>query len=313
MPNEPLPKPEEIFGNDNKLPKPSEVLGETVKKKESSLENGVSQSGSKPSVSTSVSSTEIKPKPSGSSTSKPDGVYTYEGRKDAVYKKVGGKWYIDPVNTGKFVEIPASRQDRITLLEKQGKRVYGSQVDETEMVFAEKPKTFVSDKPKTKIQTEKQIAFEEDFEAKEANDPEVIAKNIQDDFMENKLDEIDQNLVGLDEKEAITKLKDIVSSMGADTEAFKFEETGAGYDAMKVTNRKTGEYTVISLDNWSDERNSNESKILKSFIDMNIKFSDLADMKYEKSALEKRKESAPADQLIGINNRLEKLNQDILT
>ena len=70
-----------------------------------------------------------------SSYGKQDGVYTYDGRKGALYKKVEGKWYIDPNNSGKFAEIPSNNKDRIKLLESQAKQAFNTGVDTYKFEF----------------------------------------------------------------------------------------------------------------------------------------------------------------------------------
>ncbi len=57
---------------------------------------------------------------SSSTTIKPDGVYTFEFRKEALYKKKNNQWYVDPKRTGNYVQI--KEKDRIAALEKAAKK-----------------------------------------------------------------------------------------------------------------------------------------------------------------------------------------------
>ena len=59
-----------------------------------------------------------------SSLVRPDGTYTYSGRPDAMYKKTGGSWYIDPDGKGKYYQI--KEQSRINTLEKGATKSSGA-------------------------------------------------------------------------------------------------------------------------------------------------------------------------------------------
>lgn len=275
----------------------------TPKKKEPS----VSPSKPKKEESSLDIFSKLMEQPSAASGSKPEGVYTFPGRKDALYKKTSDKWYIDPNNSGKFVEI--TNKDRINLLEKKSKRSFNSKVDDEEIQWQQ-----ASVAPKTKLteeQKKQQEIFKDDFSAKSINDPEVIAKNKKDKFVDNQLNNINSSLVGMSEEEAVPKLKEIIKSLGPDANMFSFEETGVGYDAIKIKNKLTGEEKLINLDNWSNERDNEESKLLKAFLDVNLKFSDLGKLKAQAKELESQKETANAADLAIINQKLLKVNQDI--
>jgi hypothetical protein len=89
-----------------------------VKKKDSSD----SPSQSDPKKSTSVTPQQEKQKPSGSSAIE-DGIYKYPFKKDAIYKREGGKWFIDPTGGNNFVEVKDPTGERYSNLNKDAVKV----------------------------------------------------------------------------------------------------------------------------------------------------------------------------------------------
>jgi hypothetical protein len=89
-----------------------------VKKKDSSE----SPSQSDPKKSTSVTPQQEKQKPSGSSSIE-DGIYKYPFKKDAIYKREGGKWFIDPTGGNNFVEVKDPTGERYSNLNKDAVKV----------------------------------------------------------------------------------------------------------------------------------------------------------------------------------------------
>ena len=77
---------------------------------------------------------------------------------------------------------------------------------------------------------------------------------------------IDKDLIGQDEEDAISKINKAIKGYNY----LEAEQIGAGYDAIRVRNKVTGEYKDISLDNWSSDRDKEESEILKGFLSVNI-------------------------------------------
>jgi len=77
---------------------------------------------------------------------------------------------------------------------------------------------------------------------------------------------LNQGLIGRSEEQAVPRIKNILANLGIEDD-FTVEQIGAGYDAIGITNKVTGGYQKISLDNWSDERNKQESGVLKAFIE----------------------------------------------
>lgn len=130
-------------------------FGIPIKKKVPTVSNGtdVKTDGS------SDSPIKDQQKPLDSSGQKDDGVFRYEGRKDALYKKSGGKWLISPKGDGNFVPLKENVEQRTKELNAKAKRVYNTGYDE-DLSFQEAP-------GKTPIVAESigpsQEVFQEDF------------------------------------------------------------------------------------------------------------------------------------------------------
>lgn len=96
-----------------------------IKKKEPTVSPSTTEKG-KSSLATPQTA---KPKASASSSSKEDGFYVYSHRPEALYKKEGGRWLIDPNKSGSWVAI--DKKDRISLLEAQAKKYIPKSTDAT--------------------------------------------------------------------------------------------------------------------------------------------------------------------------------------
>ena len=107
-----LPSPEEVLGVGSKLPSPEQILG--VKKKD------LTASGSaQPSLVRSSTTTTIKPTVSSSSKGKADGVYSFPGEDNAIYKKENGQWFKSFKGEYKYYPITKGDvQNRLQSLEK---------------------------------------------------------------------------------------------------------------------------------------------------------------------------------------------------
>jgi len=244
-------------------------------------------------------------KPLVSSSSKDEGVFEYKGRPGAIYKKTDeGGWQVDPNNTGVFKDITDSK--RISILEKNATPSFRKQEDL--IGFKETPKVEVK-KELTAEESSAQKAFAKDFKSLSKTDPTVIAKNQADKKTYNVLKNIDSEIVSASEGEVVPRLKNMFK--GTDNDIFNFEETGAGYDAIKVTNKLTGESKEISLDNWSSGRDSDESKLLKGFIDVSIKFKDQAYNLKKLQDLERLKQNQLPIEAINTQKQIDELQKDI--
>ena len=67
----------------------------------------------------------------------------------------------------------------------------------------------------------------------------------------------------MSEEDVVPKLKESIK----DYPYLEVDESGVGYDEILVRNNITGESKKISLDNWTGQRDNEESKILRGFLD----------------------------------------------
>ena len=120
---------------------------------------------------------------------------------------------------------------------------------------------------------------------------------------------INKDLLNSDEEELVPKLQKMFK--GTDNDIFDFEQVGVGYDKIRITNKYTGEPIDINIDNWSEKRNSEEAKLLKGFIDVNLQFKDQAINKKKIADLQKRQyEATPTDKIL-IQQQIDELQKDV--
>jgi len=235
---------------------------------------------SKPSVGSS--GTTETPQKQSSDSSKPDGIYKYQGNLKANYKKENGQWYIDPTGGTKFQPLKQGNvAKRVKILESQAKREFNPYL-ETEEKFEFKAETKQA-KPTEKVvgvDKKAQDVFKKEFQALDENDPIVIQRNTQDKKT-NELISRATNVMKFEEEEAIPALKKIFNEPGYNL--FDFEETGAG-DAVKVINKKTGESKVFAFD--TDDKT--EMDKLTAFINMNVKYKAIGDLTEESKKLQEQ-------------------------
>ena len=233
---------------------------------------------SKPSVGSS--GTTETPQKQSSDSSKPDGIYKYQGNLKANYKKENGQWYIDPTGGTKFQ--PLKQGDvakRVKILESQAKREFNPYLEPEEKLEF-KPETKQA-KPTEKIvgvEKKAQDVFKKEFQALDENDPIVIQRNTQDKKT-NELIAKATTAMNLGETEGIVELKKIFNQPGYNL--FDFEETGAG-DAVRIINKKTGESKVFTFD--TDDKT--EMDKLTAFVNMNVKYKAIGDLTEESKKLQ---------------------------
>lgn len=272
-----------------------------VKKKEPT----VSPSGQNQESTTSVTPKVTEQKPLDSSSSKGEGIFEFKGRPGAIYKKkADGLWAVDVNNTGIFKDITDPK--RIDVLEKQATPTFRTPEERTAFEVAPKPE---AKKELTREEKQVQKDFSKDFKVLAKTDPTVIAKNKEDNETYNLLNKIDSDVIASSEGEVVPKLKSMFR--GTENDIFDFEETGAGYDAIKVTNRLTGKSQEFSLDNWSSGRDNDESKLLKGFLDVELKFKDQAYNQKRIQELEKLKENQLPIDAMQTQAQIDELRKDV--
>jgi len=150
--------------------------------------------------------------------------------------------------------------DKLLASGKINKKTYDFQADR---IASEGLYKSVVNATKPKEDTKKpQALFKESVEFYDENHPEFIRQKEIDD----KLSFINSGFVGMNEEDVISKLKKVASGY----DYIEVEESGAGYDEILVRNKITGETKKISLDNWTDERNQEESKRLYGWLNIQM-------------------------------------------
>lgn len=302
---------------DNKFVPPSDAVASKKVESKSTFvppSDAVEVKKKEPTVSPSKQSQEsttsdipkvTEQKPSVSSSSKDEGIFEFKGRPGAIYKKKSdGLWAVDVNNTGVFKDITDTK--RIGVLEKQATPTFRTTEDRTAFEAVPSPEV---KKELTREEKQVQKDFSKDFKVLAKTDPTVIAKNKEDKETYNILNKIDSDIVSSSEGEVVPKLKSIFK--GTENDIFDFEETGAGYDAIKVTNRLTGKSQEFSLDNWSSGRDSDESKLLKGFLDVELKFKDQAYNQKRIQELEKLKENQLPIDAMQTQSQIDELRKDV--
>jgi hypothetical protein len=211
-------------------------------------------------------------KPTASLSLKGDGTYTFPGQEGVVFEKKGKQWSRKEKDSYEFK--PIKEIERINNLEKRAvsldkysfEQAPAPKVEETK--FKAVPKA-APKKQATPTEKAAQTVFKQDFSALDVNSPEYLKRKAEQEKVNNSISNVDLNLVGMDEEEVVPKLKQSIK----DYWYLEVDESGAGYDEVLVRNKVTGESKKISLDNWTTDRDNEESKILRGFLDaqMNTK------------------------------------------
>jgi hypothetical protein len=102
--------------------------------------------------------------------------------------------------------------------------------------------------------------------------------NKYDPVINELVGNIDGILIGKNEEEVKLRIESLINNSdalskhmsGDGAPMFSFNETGWGYDALEVINNYTGDKIVVSLDNWTTERDNSEANILREFLRINM-------------------------------------------
>lgn len=117
--------------------------------------------------------------------------------------------------------------------------------------------------------TNKVSELEKYFIGTDVDSEEFKSKNLDKFERQRILDEIDTDIMLKNEGEAVTALEKIFESSPKYKGLFTFEEYGPGYDAIKITNNKTGKSQAVALHSWmSPDRTQKELRVLKSNLEM---------------------------------------------
>jgi hypothetical protein len=247
------------------------------------------QSGQPKVSSSSATQKTAEQKPSVSSGSEDNIFSGYPGKEDKKYKLQNGMWYersatYERGNGEKeyFYEKPITDAKRVESLNKVFKQ--DASTNEFQKIFVGYPNQQGAEYRIVNGVWQKKSYGSSDY-TPIVNDNSVKALNSFFKQKGKKADErlnqasiitkgINAELLDADEEDLVPKLKGMFK--GTDNDIFNIEEIGFGYDAVRITNKYTGEYTEVNIDNWSKDRNGEESKLLKGFIDVNLQFKDQA-------------------------------------
>jgi len=242
----------------NKFVPPSDAV--EVKKK------GVSQSTLDQDNTSSDRLSKTTTKPTASLSLKGDGTYTFPGQEGVVFEKKDNQWSRKEKDSYEFK--PINKVERVNNLEKRAVSLDKYSFEEAPVAKVEQTKFQAAPKaaPKKPLtQTEKaaQTVFKQNFSALDLNSPEYLKRKAEQDKINNSIGNVDLNLVGMNEEDVVPKLKESIK----DYPYLEVDESGVGYDEILVRNNITGESKKISLDNWTGQRDNEESKILRGFLD----------------------------------------------
>jgi hypothetical protein len=293
-----LPSPEEVLGAGNKLPSPEQILG--VKKK------NLTASGSAESSSERLTTTTTKPTVSSSSKGKSDGVYSFPGQENAVYKKEGGQWFKASKSDYKY--FPLSKGDvegRIASLEKNSVSLeqYGFETEPRK----EKPLKYTAvaapapiAKPKTEAQQREQELFETSFKALEKTDPEYLRRKAQSDAIDAKVNQITADFINDNEEDVVPKVQQLIK----DYPYLQVSQSGAGYDELEIVNTVTNERKKINLENWTSDRDKEEAKRLQGFLDVQMTSKDYVEQYQKVNSIKEQMQSATPTERINLSQQL---------
>jgi len=194
---------------------------------------------------------------------------------DETFKKIGGEWYQLRTDEEKALE-----EKNIAL------STGASFKDPLKSDIAPKvsPWKKISDAP-----TFDQLEYE--FLNKDVTSEGYKKARVVDTARKKVLKDVDSTFKKFNKSESdiVPSLQESLKQAGEGVNIFKVEEYGAGYDALKITNRLTGEYKTVRLGmgDQSDIAKA-ERDILKNFIDYGVKTSDYGRAKHTLEKLRKR-------------------------
>lgn len=296
MPNN-IPRPEEVLGKSNKIPPPSEVLGKPVKKKESTSKDSHFYTEAVKEAGLPVTGQKKEQKPSVSSTikeKKPSDIYTgYPGKEWKKYRldNSTGKpvWmeYSDTSFKGdKQIENynkPITDPARVAALNKHFNIKASASKDEE--VFVGLPGRELNEyrvrdgewqrrlpkstswEPLHKKETVETL--NNYFNKKvEYNAAKAKFSGVTEDIDKVKQDQLNSNLKLINSKVIGKSEEDVVPLLKNSFPDFKFIESGAMVDEMKVI-APNGKTMMISLDNFTHGDDLQQSLLLQEFIRSN--------------------------------------------
>jgi hypothetical protein len=288
----------EVKGSSSFVP-PSDAV-EVVKKKD------LTGSGSAEPSSERLTTTTTKATVSSSSKGKRDGVYSFPGEDNAIYKKEGNQWFKASKSDYKYFPLSKGNvQERVASLEKNAVSLeqYGFETEprkEKPLKYTAAPTPAPIAKPKTEAQKREQELFDTSFKALEKTDPEYLRRKAQSDAIDAKVNQINADFINDNEEDVVPKVQQLIK----DYPYLQVNQSGAGYDELRIVNTVTGEDTKINLENWTSDRDKEEAKRLSGFLDVQMTSKDYVNQYQKVNKIKEQMQSATPTQRIELSQQL---------
>jgi Asp-tRNA(Asn)/Glu-tRNA(Gln) amidotransferase C subunit len=297
MANEWTPPSDAVAVKSSFVP-PSDAV--EVKKKD------LSASGSVEPSSERLTTTTTKATVSSFSKGKRDGVYSFPGQDNVIYKKEDGQWFKASKSDYKYFPLSKGNVDeRIASLEKNAVSLeqYGFETEprkEEPVKYQALPKAKPIAKTKTEAQQREQELFETSFKALEKTDPEYLRRKAQSDAIDAKVNQINADFINDNEEDVVPKVQQLIK----DYPYLQVNQSGAGYDELEIVNTVTNERKKINLENWTSDRDKEEAKRLSGFLDVQMTSKDYVNQYQKVNNIKEQMQSANPTQRIELSQKL---------
>jgi predicted XRE-type DNA-binding protein len=149
-------------------------------------------------------------------------------------------------------------------------------------------------------EVEAQKVFKESFDALSDTDPEYLRRKAQQEKINASIKGIDSSLVGLDEGDVVPKINEAIKGY----DYLEVEESGMGYDEVLIRNKVTGESRRVNLDNWTTDRNNEEAKILRGWLEAQMYSKEYTDAFKKVNYLRDQIQNATPTEKISLTEQL---------
>jgi hypothetical protein len=301
MENEWTPPSDAVEVTGSSFVPPSDSL-ETVKKKVASPSTSVKSSTSSDRLTTTTTKATV----SSSSKGKPNGIYSYPGNENYVYKKEGGQWFVASKSDYKYMPLKTGDvQGRINLLEKKAVSLeqYGFETEprkEAPLKYTAPAAPKPIAKPKTEAQQREQELFDKEFKALDKTDPEYLRKKAQADAIAARVNQITPDFINDNEEDVVPKVQQLIK----DYPYLQVSQSGGGYDELEIVNTVTNERKKINLENWTSDRDREEAKRLQGFLDVQMSSKEYVDQYQKVNKIKQEMEAATPTQRINLSQKL---------
>jgi hypothetical protein len=301
MENEWTPPSDAVEVTGSSFVPPSDSL-ETVKKKVASPSTSVKSSTSSERLTTTTTKATV----SSSSKGKPNGIYSYPGNENYVYKKEGGQWFVASKSDYKYMPLKTGDvQGRINLLEKKAVSLeqYGFETEprkEAPLKYTAPAAPKPIAKPKTEAQQREQELFDKEFKALDKTDPEYLRKKAQADAISARVNQITPDFINDNEEDVVPKVQQLIK----DYPYLQVSQSGGGYDELEIVNTVTNERKKINLENWTSDRDREEAKRLQGFLDVQMSSKEYVNQYQKVNKIKQEMEAATPTQRINLSQKL---------